>query len=315
MHAFRTLLLGTLSFPLAFCTPKSSSPSDQRFVVLTYSSMTGKGSLGEFIEQRFEEECRKQSLSACDLVLQPEDGDSSLVSTYLARPANFHAVLGLETLQLAQLQSKSKISKSQVFARSPHAFIVDTHVWKDPSRWPRSWKDLKKFPSSAFIQDPRVSAVGIGWVKAIFAQNLIDLPTAKLVTKKVFPSWSLSYSAFQKGGAPLVWSYQSSEAYHRCEEKTDRYKALPLLEGYPVQEEFAVLVPQAPEKEGLLFMTTLVSDDVQAAIPLKNWMWPVVAEISLPECFSQVTPLRALKDHQPELHSQSLREWTDKWSL
>jgi len=319
----RTLLLAptpllAIFFLLGACS-RISLPVPEKakdFRVLTYSSMTGPSSLGAEIERIFEERCRASNKAlVCDLVLVPEDGDSSLVSTYLARPSGFDAILGLESLQVAQLKSKSKVVRSEFFARGPHAFIVDTHVWKDSTKWPKSWKDLSNFPKSVFLQDPRVSSVGIGWIKAIFVHELLNLDDARTLSKKVFPSWSLSYAAFQKEGAPLVWSYQSSEAYHRCEEKSERYRVLPLEEGYPVQEEFVLIPGESLSNEESLFMEVVLSDEVQSQIPLKNWMWPASEKTKLPECFKATSPVKPLLDPAPQNSAAKLSEWTDRWSL
>lgn len=296
------------------CAPKASEKTTYR--VLTYSSMTGEKSLGAALEENFEKACRSSGPNlVCDLVLVPEDGDASLVATYLKKPESFDAILGLEALQVAQLRSKIAIASASLFAKGPHAFIVDTEQWKDTSKWPTSWKDLSKFPKSAFVQDPRVSSVGIGWIKAIFVERLLSLGNAKQITKKVFPSWSVSYSAFQKGGAPLVWSYQSSEAYHRCEEKTDRYRVLPLIEGYPTQEEFVVIPKRSASKESEILVSSVLSQEIQSQIPLKNWMWPALDTTPLPDCFKAVTPVKALTDLDTEQSSTQLRDWMDQWSL
>src|SRR5690606_15259228 len=142
-----------------------------------------------------------------------------------------------------------------------------TSAWKDPSRWPKTWAELASRKDEAFIQDPRLSAVGMGWLKAIFVHQLLSLEQSKSLTKKVFPSWSISYSAFLKGGAPLIWSYQSSEAYHRCEEDSQRYRVLPLEEGYPVQQEHVVTAVGAPARESALFMEIVLSEEIQSQIP------------------------------------------------
>lgn len=277
--------------------------------------MTGKSSLGESIQRIYNEKCRTQpKLSACELVLVPEEGDSSLVATYLKRSNGFEALLGLETLQLAQLVSKTEVVLSSVFARSPHAFIVDTKQWPDPNAWPKNWKELAQRKNVAFIQDPRISAVGIGWLKAIFSLQLIDKAHAKALTKQSFPSWSISYAAFQRGEAPLVWSYQSSEAYHRCEEKTDRYRVLPLEEGYPVQEEHAVIPGKILSAEAKLFMEVVMSPEVQKLIPTTNWMWPAATETAMPECYRQVGAVKTVKG-DPASDSARLQEWMDQWSL
>jgi thiamine transport system substrate-binding protein len=317
MRLFRSPLVVVLA--LAACSKKSEPVAEipKSFRVLTYSSMTGEGSLGALAETAFEKRCfaKNDPSLACDLVFVPEDGDSSIVASYLKNPESFQAVLGLESLQVEQLRAKTALGKTALFARGPHAFIVDTLQWKDRDRWPKSWKELSKFPKSVFVQDPRVSSVGIGWIKAIFSHHLIDEATAKKITKKVFPSWSLSYSAFQRGGAPLVWSYQSSEAYHLCEEKGERYKVLPLEEGYPVQEEFVVIPSTTPSLEASLFVDLVLSDEIQTQIPLKNWMWPASDKMTVPECFAKVTKIKTLENPNATESAAKLRDWMDAWSL
>jgi thiamine transport system substrate-binding protein len=300
-----------LIFVLGACTAKAP------LRVLTYSSLTGPDSLGALIKESFEKKCRASSEKLnCELVLIPEDGESNLVATYLKNPKNYDALLGLEGLQVEQLRQKSPILRAELFARGPHAFIVDTEQWKDPDLWPKKWADLEKFPSSVFIQDPRVSSVGLGWIKAIFLQQLVSPEVARKITRKVFPSWSLSYDAFQKNGAPLVWSYQSSEAYHRCEEKSVRYRALPLADGYPVQREYFVvpLAEPLPAEKDLL-AEVLLSDEVQTQIPKKNWMWPASDKTALPDCFREVTPVKALEDADLAGAALHLQRWLDQWSL
>jgi thiamine transport system substrate-binding protein len=303
--AFSALLL------LGACTAKPP------LRVLTYSSLTGKDSLGASIKESYEKKCRALAEKLnCELVFVPEDGESNLVATYLKNPKNYDALLGLEGLQVEQLRQKSPILRADLFARGPHAFIVDTEQWKDPALWPKKWADLKKFPSSVFLQDPRVSSVGLGWIKAIFMHQLIDLDVARKITRKVFPSWSLSYDAFQKKGAPLVWSYQSSEAYHRCEEKSTRYRVLPLAEGYPVQREYFVvpLAEPLPAEKDLL-AEVLLSEEIQTQIPKKNWMWPASDTTAVPDCFREVTPLKALEDAELAGAALHLQRWLDQWSL
>lgn len=306
-----SLLALSLVLALSACTAKTP------LRVLTYSSLTGKDSLGELIKARFEKKCLASSERLnCELVLVPEDGESNLVSTYLKNPQNYDALLGLEGLQVEQLRQKSPILRADLFARGPHAFIVDTEQWKNPALWPKKWADLEKFPKSVFMQDPRVSSVGLGWIKAIFVEKLVSPEVAKKITRKVFPSWSLSYDAFQKNGAPLIWSYQSSEAYHRCEEQSTRYRVLPLAEGYPVQREYFI-VPLAepfPAEKDLL-AEVLLSDEIQSQIPKKNWMWPASDKTVLPECFREVTPVKALDDTDLAGAALHLQRWLDQWSL
>jgi len=286
--------------------------------------MVGKGSLGEAIELEFEKKCLEIKPDTpnlrCDLVLLPEDGDSNLVASFNRKASHIDGVLGLSELQEKQVRHHPKFLRSTLFAHSPYAFIANTKLFPK-NLWPKNWNEVpQKLEGKVFIQDPRISSAGIGLLKAIHLLKLISSADLKKITKKSFPSWSLSYNSFLKDEAPVVWSYQSSEAYHLCNlEGSDKgdsaFKAIPLEEGYPTQEEWLALSKNLNEIEAKLLEEAVLSDFVQKQIPLKNWMYPTSPSTSLPECYKGLTPLKSLKVSVDQFDSRILQNWLDQWSL
>ena len=227
------------------------------------------------------------------------------------------AVLGLEETQYKAALKDGLVEEGKLFEYGPYAFIADTQRFPE-SAWPKTWKEVPlKLSKKVFIEDPRLSSTAMGWLRAIFDLKLIDAGAAKEVAARVFPSWSSAYGAFLKGEASVVWSYQSSEAYHRCNEKSDtdrvRYRAIPLEEGYPAQREFAAAV-KGKSKEAKKFLDFLQLPAVQNAIAGKNWMFPALAKAQRPECFKALPSWKIL-DVGSEFVSKDLTEWTDRWSL
>jgi thiamine transport system substrate-binding protein len=108
------------------------------------------------------------------------------------------------------------------------------------------------------------------------------------------PGWDEAYGLFMKGEAPLVWSYTTSQAFHRFHgDHEGIYQAYVFKEGQPVQIEGAALVKGAfkSEEERKLareFMEFLISREAQELIPTRNWMFPVLKSASLPPAFKDV---------------------------
>lgn len=231
------------------------------------------------------------------------------------------AVLGLGAQHYAQLLQDKLILPGQLFDQSPFVILVDRQ--KIPAVGaPRSWRELvKKVPGFLLIPDPRLSESGVGWLRAIFEMKALTVEEARQVTARVFPSWSAAYAAFLKGEGSAVWTYLSSEAYHRCANAKagiveSRYEALPLSEGYPVHEEWFAQIVSPREGDARLgeFFKFLRSPKVQSEIPLRNWMFPAVAGIGLPECYQKLTTVKSWSSQLPG-RAKDLQDWADRWSL
>jgi ABC-type thiamine transport system substrate-binding protein len=282
--------------------------------VLTYSSMTAKGGWGTAVQTAFAKGC-----ADCKIEWVTVTGNSSLLNRLREEgrrgKPRVHAVLGIEGTQASLALKEKLLLDARKTASSPYAIVVDTQAFPEKD-WPKTWAEVpKKLGKELFVQDPRLSSVGMGWLLSIFSHKLLTLEQARELEKKAFPNWSSSYEAFTKGLAKAVWSYRSSEAYHRCEEKTDRYRVLPLAEGYPVQDEWVGLLPAAEHPKGRAFLEAALSEEAQSQIPTLNWMWPANTNVKVPKCFHDVTPIKTLEEKTAGIDARLLRDWTDRWGL
>jgi thiamine transport system substrate-binding protein len=124
---------------------------------------------------------------------------------------------------------------------------------------------------------------------------------------------------FLKGEAPLVWSYVTSEAYHRtkwAEAERGRYRAVVFEDGNPVQIEAAAILKDAPggpamRKRALEFLELLVSEEIQKKIPETQWMMPTRLGVKLPMAF-QTLPV-AKKRFTPDVPREKLDETIERW--
>lgn len=307
------------------------SESKAQLRILTYESLLGKHGLAPHLEIRFQELCKKEYPKlSCKLEFVKAQELSGLLgqmrqSARRKKNVAYQMVIGLDDDSYAQALTEKLVAEGKVFDESPYAIMVDTLKVNDSQR-PKSWKELvTKFPKSLLVQDPRSSTPGIGWIRSIFEWNLVSTLEAKNLVKRSFPSWTSSYSAFNQGEASFVWSYLSSEAYHRCTGKnneTPRYQALVLEEGYPVQREWLarVLLPQAKSEifyKNLIgiFEKVLFEDDlIQEKIYTTQWMFPVKKDVSVPECYSKIPKVKRL-EKSGSWNASDIQKWIDEWTL
>lgn len=105
------------------------------------------------------------------------------------------------------------------------------------------------------------------------------------------PSWDSAYGLFVKGEAPLVWSYTTSQAYHRAQGET-AYRAIVLEEGAPLQVEGAVMmkgIQGETRKLAESFLEFLISPAVQERVATAQWMYPSVKGTVLPASYSGIS--------------------------
>lgn len=231
------------------------------------------------------------------------------------------------------------------------AFMADTKKLS-VSDFPKKWSDLTKrrFKKALLLQDPRTSSPGFGFVwgsaHAAAAEagesfppvsTTAEFPATPKKTKENFaefwedlksqwltlaPGWSAAYAMFLKGEAPLVWSYVTSEAYHRMMKgeaaESGRYRAVIFEDGHPVQLEGAAILKNAPggarmKKLSIKFLEVLTSEEIQLRIPETQWMMPARLGMKLPPAFQALPevkkrfPLNATREKLDEV----LSDWSE----
>jgi thiamine transport system substrate-binding protein len=206
-----------------------------------------------------------------------------------------------EPQEITRLKGQTRLEPGFVpFDFGVYAWMVDTQ--KVPGGWSAVPKQLKGFLSPQWsrkliLEDPRTSAPGMGflsWTAQIFGSEVEGFWQQFRPQLLTLPAgWDEAYGLFLKGEAPVVWSYTTSEAYHRENGDPGRYRALVMEEGNPIQIEGAALLKTTaahPERRAAAreFLSFLISEEAQALIPLKNWMLPARENVRLPASFKNL---------------------------
>lgn len=144
------------------------------------------------------------------------------------------------------------------------------------------------------LEDPRSSSPGLQFLYWILDVKGVDEGfefLAKLApnVKSVAPSWSAAYGLFTKNEARFVFSYLTSPVYHAVNEQDDRYQALLLKEGLPLQIEYMGVPENCIECDAAqLFVQFLLKPEIQKLIMTKNYMLPIVDAVVVGTPFSEV---------------------------
>lgn len=307
--------------------------------VYTYSSFASEWGPGPSIKKEFESicKCHLKFITAADgnallarLKIEKHSPKADVVigidstATSAALSTGLFAPIGI---QIEKVQTPSEIKINEHFLPYDfgyYAFMMDTTA-KDsqgkPFTPPTSLDDLINNPAylkSLIIQDPRSSAPGFAlllWIRAVYgdkAQEKYKLIKNKILT--ITKGWSESYKLFTKGEAPLVLSYTTSEAYHRTEENSDRYRAVIFKEGHYIAVEHAAILKSTKNLEiARSFLRYLISPTTQSIVASKNWMYPVVSTPNLPKAFAQLPVPSKILQINPDEIFQRRESWIREW--
>lgn len=323
-------LLPTALAIIAASSFSVSAADTDTLTVYTYDSFAADWGPGPTIEAAFEAQC------GCDLKLVALDDGVSILNRLRLEGKNAKAdvVLGLDNNLMAEAKATGLLAQHQVKTDSvtlpggwndttfvPYdfgyfAFVYNKEKVANP---PKSLKELveQREDLKVIYQDPRTSTPGQGlllWMKSIYGD---EAPQAwKQLAKKtvtVTKGWSEAYSMFLKGESDLVLSYTTSPAYHLIAEKDDRFAAANFAEGHYTQVEVAAKVKNTQNnKLADEFLTFILSDKFQSAMPTGNWMYPVT-DVTLPEGFDSLTvPSKALSFDSQAI-SQQRKSWIREW--
>lgn len=197
------------------------------------------------------------------------------------------------------------------------AIVYDSEKLLRP---PRSFNDLTSplFRKKIIIEDPRTSTVGLGF---LFWSTKISNSEYSEFWKKfkknvltITPSLDRADTMFKKGEAPMVISYTTSHTFHVINENSQRYKAAIFPEGHYVQIEAAGIVKGGKNRDlARAFMDYMLSAKFQGEIPTKNFMYPVVKDVVLPEAFETLPRPKKMLMIPEQVMSKKLLTWIDGW--
>lgn len=346
----KVVMAVVIALLLSFIARKSDAAE---LVVYTYDSFIVKEGLGPILKKAYE----KKTGETLKFVTVGDAGQllSRIQLDQERKKGKAHLVLGLDQhLELKLRDALVPLDRSREgsfmkfvdrewwsseafvpYDFGVFAFIADTK--KLPLEdFPKSWRDLlkRRFKKSLLLEDPRTSSPGLSFVmgsasaipagdetavKKAFTEFWQELRSQWLV---LAPSWGQAYAMFEKGDAPLVWSYITSEAYHRadCAKKNcsepDRYRAVIFSDGHPVQVEGAAILKDAPggkamRKRSLEFLELLTSEEIQKQVAETQWMMPVRLGVKVPTAFQAlpVAKKRFLLEVNPEKIPTILEQW------
>ena len=174
---------------------------------------------------------------------------------------------------------------------------------------------LATLRSGWILPNPRTSTVGLQflfWAAAEAPHRTLPLlKSAKI--KTVSPSWSQAYGLFQKQQTNVVFSYLTSVAYHRLEEKD--FSVQPVhFDRHPFHLEYAAVPDQCMNCElAKEFVQFLLSPTAQKILMTKNYMLPTMSEIAADSEFAKLPPVPLIEFAEwtsiLERQEQLLQEW------
>ncbi len=194
----------------------------------------------------------------------------------------------------------------------------DSERLPDP---PTTWEELldPRLSESIILMNPATSSPGRNFLLLTVAvhgeEGYLDYwrrlsPNILTITS----GWSEGYGLYSQGEAPIVLSYESSPPYHIEFEDTDRYRNLILDDhGYAQIEVAGVLSGATNVENARRLIDFLLSVEFQQEIPLNQFMYPVRADVELPEAFDLVETAGTSIFLPVEHVDENFDEWLSDW--
>lgn len=313
--------------------------------VLTYDSIVAEGGLGSFVFDDFRKLCKCKvgviaSGDAAQMVarvlLDAKRGVQT-ADVIFGVDQNLFLTIADQALSWGDWMPRgSNQIKNELWIQGPHkqflpfdfgyfAMMVDQEELKKRNlSLPTQVEQLvqPRWRRNFILEDPRSSAPGLAFL--LFTQKVMGEEGFSGFWKNlrgqwlsIASGWDQAYGLFLKKEAPMVWSYTTSEAYHREKNQTHNYRSV-LLEGEALlQVEGLVIhkdVSLNPRRERLAkeFLEFMISRATQSRIATTQWMYPASSEVKLPPSFDglpqpkNVPPIRAIAFSQSQ---ELIKKW------
>ncbi len=336
------LLLPLFALPVSLAAmgrPEAPAPDiDERrgetdeLVIYSYGSLPG--TLRRAIQSHFEEQY------GVEVDLQ-RIGETGAVYTQLYLERNnpqADVVIGLDATYLPRIEADNLLEPYRPaglehvdsdllidpqFRAIPfdHGHITlnyDSRALRNP---PASWDELlePRFENGIIMLHPGTSSPGRNFLLytiAVFGEDgYLDYWRAlrpNILT--VTAGWSDGYGLYTQGEAPMVVSYETSPAYHREFEETDRYDVLLFDDAAYLQIELAGIVRGARNRlNAERLMDYLLSDEFQQLIPLSQFMYPVHGGVELPQAFLDGPRAADSVSLDADLIAERFQDWLADW--
>lgn len=130
----------------------------------------------------------------------------------------------------------------------------------------------------------------------------------------VTSGWSDGYGLYTQGEAPMVVSYETSPAYHRHYEESDRYGVILPDGGAYLQVEIAGIVRGARNRlNAERLIDYILSREFQELIALSQIMYPVHRDVELPEAFRAGPRVERAVSLDNQVIAENFSRWLEEW--
>lgn len=130
----------------------------------------------------------------------------------------------------------------------------------------------------------------------------------------VTSGWSDGYGLYTQGEAPMVVSYETSPAFHRHFEETDRYGSILPDGGAYLQVEIAGIIRGARNRlNAERLIDYIVSREFQELIALSQIMYPIHPEVELPDAFLAGPAVERVVSLDNDLIAERFSAWLEAW--
>ena len=318
-----------------------SSHSKPILKVLTYSSFLSPYGPATKIKKEFEKMCQ------CTIRWMKAENSTAMSSRLHLRSdgMGIDVVLGFDQLTLSSTYFSWKWKELTVPHHNQWVPVAkqwlqyQKHITKQDMHWavPISWSPLsfivrKSYPpmdlsflatfsqweKNISIPDPRYSTLGLQfyfWLFVVIGPSELEkfLKKFKKQLYRVSHSWSSAYGLFQKKFADVSFSYQTSLMYHQLEED-QTYFAISFQQGHPYQVEFTA-IPNTCKQCHLAtqFVQFLLKPSVQKILMRKNYMLPIVSDVTRQSAFEDLPKLPLISYEKLELFLSQKQNWIQKW--
>ena len=311
-----------LSFVLSFSLNvsfASTKLASQKINILTYSSLLGEGSLGEWIQKDPNSPCAKLE---CNFI-KPHPNRSLFEELRFQKQnpkAPVDLVIGIDSTQLSWAQEASLLSSTKILlGESPLVLLVH-------QKFPALSKEAKgaakesvgalvrKLKKQIIIQDPRFSALSQTFLSWGLQNKIFSLEEFKNSTARVFPKWSASYEYFLKSPDLALLTFATSQSYHDCHPGSPATRILEVDGDFPKYQEWispiAASENQAAIRDLLKFFQT---PKFEKAVSELDWLIPKNGLATTSDCFKKHIPEPATEAKAPNF--KTYQQWMDSWAL
>lgn len=198
------------------------------------------------------------------------------------------------------------------------AIVYNRKLMKDP---PKSFRELleSRFSHSLVVEDPRTSSTGLDfllWTIGVYGNNWQNYWKKLMGSIKTITSgWDSAFEMLEKGEAPMMVSYATDEAYDYYYYKGSTIGVIIPSEGAYIEIEYAGILKGAKHTAlARKFMNFVLSKKFQSAIPLNQWMYPVI-NVKLPDVYVKYAPkITKTVVVNPSEIQKKLSEWLKDWN-